>query len=92
MLSLVDADVGRRGATRRRDIQLRCWDCALIRLGDKDRTEAVHMRVLGKHSRGGKREDAYGMFGAVSAFKAMKAARPTRSPTTNCFSKATARA
>jgi hypothetical protein len=27
------------------------------------------MRVLGKHSRGGKREDAYGLYGAVSAFK-----------------------
>ena len=36
-------------------------------LGDQDKTEAVHMHVLGKHSRGGKREEAYGMFGAVSA-------------------------
>lgn len=43
-------------------------------------TEAVHMRVLGKHSRGGSREDAYGMFGAVTAFKAMKAARPEAKP------------
>jgi hypothetical protein len=49
-------------------------------LNDADRTEAVHMRVLGKHSRGGKREEAYGMFGAVSAFKAMKAARPEAKP------------
>jgi hypothetical protein len=32
--------------------------------------------VLGKHSRGRRREEAYGMFGAVSAFKAMRAARP----------------
>ena len=38
------------------------------------------MRVLGKHSRGGMREDAYGMFGAVSAFKAMRAARPQAKP------------
>ena len=30
------------------------------------------MRVLGKHSRGGNREDAYGMFGAVNAFKNMR--------------------
>jgi hypothetical protein len=38
------------------------------------------MWVLGKHSRGGKREDAYGMFGAVSAFKAVCAARPDAKP------------
>ena len=38
------------------------------------------MKVLGKHSRGGKREEAYGMFGAVSAFKAMKAARSDAIP------------
>ncbi len=55
---------------------LRWRDCELIKLNDPDHTEAVHMRVLGKHSRGGKREEAYGMFGAVTAFKAMKAARP----------------
>jgi hypothetical protein len=51
-------------------------DCELIKLNDPDHTEAVHMKVLGKHSRGGKREEAYGMFGAVSAFKAMQKARP----------------
>jgi len=55
---------------------LRWRDCELIKLNDNNQTEAVHMRVLGKHSRGGRREDAYGMFGAVTAFKAMKAARP----------------
>lgn len=38
------------------------------------------MKVLGKHSRGGKREEAYGMFGAVTAFKALKAARPDAKP------------
>ena len=59
---------------------MRWRDCALITLGDKDKTEAVHMWVLGKHSRGGKREEAYGMFGAVSSFKAMKAARPDAKP------------
>ena len=38
------------------------------------------MQVLGKHSRGGKREEAYGMFGAVSAFKAMHDARRDAKP------------
>src|SRR5262249_22582333 len=56
---------------------LRWKDCALIRLGDEAQTEAVHLPVLGKHARGGQREDGYGMFGAVSAFKAMlKERRP----------------
>ena len=59
---------------------LRWRDCELIKLNDKDKTEAVHMWVLGKHSRGGRREEAYGMFGAVSAYKAMKAARPDAKP------------
>lgn len=59
---------------------LRWRDCELITLNDKDQTEAVHLRVLGKHSRGGKRENGYGMFGAVTAFKAMKMARPDAKP------------
>jgi integrase len=59
---------------------LRWRDCKLITLNDKDHTAAVHMQVLGKHSRGGKREEAYGMFGAVSAFKAMQKARPEAKP------------
>lgn len=59
---------------------LRWRDCELITLNDKDKTEAVHMKVLGKHSRGGHREEAYGMFGAVSAFKAMQKARPEAKP------------
>jgi hypothetical protein len=37
------------------------------------------MKVLGKHSRGGRREEAYGLFGAVTSFKAMQAARPEAS-------------
>ena len=32
---------------------LRWRDCELIKLSDKDHTEAMHMKVLGKHSRGG---------------------------------------
>ena len=59
---------------------LRWRDCELIKLGDQDHTEAVHMRVLGKHSRGGNREDAYGMFGAVNAFKNMRASRRDAEP------------
>jgi integrase len=59
---------------------LRWRDCELIILNDKDKTEAVHMKVLGKHSRGGHREEAYGMFGAVTAFKAMQKARPEAKP------------
>ena len=43
------------------------------------------MRVLGKHSRAGFREDAYGMFGAVSAFKAMQKARPEAKPDNPLF-------
>jgi hypothetical protein len=64
---------------------LRWRDCTLIKLNDKDHTEAVHMWVLGKHSRGGKREEAYGMFGAVSSFKAMQAARPDAKPDDSLF-------
>jgi hypothetical protein len=50
---------------------LRWRDCTLIRLGDENETEAVHLRVLGKHARGGEREDGYGMYGAVTSYKAM---------------------
>jgi hypothetical protein len=54
---------------------LRWRDCRLLTLNDEDKTEVVHLRVLGKHSRGGQREDGYGMFGAVSAYKAMRRER-----------------
>ena len=64
---------------------LRWRDCELIRLNDKDRTEVLHMKVLGKHSRGGQREEAYGMFGAVSAFKAMQRERPDAKPDEKLF-------
>ena len=56
-----------------------------LKLNDPDHTEAVHMKVLGKHSRGGQREEAYGMFGAVSSFKAMQAARPDAKPDDKLF-------
>jgi hypothetical protein len=64
---------------------LRWRDCELVTLNDEARTEAVHMRVLGKHSRGGKRENPYGMFGAVTAFKAMQKARPDAKPNDRLF-------
>src|SRR5712691_5990893 len=64
---------------------LRWRDCELVTLNDKDRTEAVHMKVLGKHSHGGRREEAYGMFGAVTSFKAMQAARPEAKPDDKLF-------
>jgi hypothetical protein len=64
---------------------LRWSDCELITLDDKDHPEAVHMRVLGKHSRGRQREDAYGLFGAVSAFKAMKSERSDAKPNDPLF-------
>ena len=77
---LVPADLRRCGPQSRGSYSLRWRDCDLTKLDDADKTDAVHMMVLGKHSRGGKREDAYGLFGAVSAFKAMQAARPDAKP------------
>jgi hypothetical protein len=71
---------------------LRWCDSTLIRLGDKEQTEAVHLRVLGKHARRAQREEGYGMFGAVSAFKAMKVARPDPSRTTRCLRSSTGKA
>ena len=59
---------------------LRWRDCELTTLDDADNIQAVHMWVLGKHSRGGKREGACGLYGAVSAFKAMQAERPDAKP------------
>jgi hypothetical protein len=64
---------------------LRWKDCQLVTLNDKDKTEVVHFRVLGKHARGGQREDGYGMFGAVSAFKAMQRERPEAQPEDKIF-------
>ncbi len=64
---------------------LRWRDCELIRLDDAEKTEVLHLRVLGKHSRGGRREDGYGLFGAVSGFKAMKKERPDAQPDDKLF-------
>ena len=54
----------------------------MVKLGE---TEVVHMRVLDKHSRGGEREDAYGMLDAVPGFKALRAARPAAKPDDRLF-------
>jgi len=61
---------------------LRWCDCELVTLTlpDGTREKAVKMLVLGKHSKGGERELAYGLYGAVYAFKAMRAARPDAKP------------
>ena len=64
---------------------LRWRDCEVIRLNDAEKTEVVHLRVLGKHARGGMREDGYGMFGALSAFKAMKKERQDAQPDDKLF-------
>jgi integrase len=61
---------------------IRWCDCELVKLKRADGTEeeAVKMEVLGKHSKGGQRELAYGLFGAVYAFKEMQKARPDATP------------
>lgn len=58
---------------------LRWKDCELTRLSDPERTQALHMWVLGKHSHG-EREEAYGLYGAVSAYQEMQKARPDANP------------
>ena len=57
---------------------VRWCDCELVMLknGTDKGEPAVRMLVLGKHSTGGRREDAYVLFGGVYAFKEMLAAKP----------------
>lgn len=59
---------------------LRWQDCTLVRLNDPRRTPAVHLWVLGKHSTGGQREEGFGLYDAVTAFKLLRAARPDAKP------------
>ena len=56
---------------------VRWCDCELKSLTQPDGTtqESVRMMVLGKHSKGGAREEAYVLFGGVFAYKQMLAAR-----------------
>ena len=57
---------------------VRWCDCELVTLknGTDKGEPAVRMLVLGKHSTGGRREDAYVLFGGVYAYREMLAARP----------------
>lgn len=57
---------------------VRWCDCELVTLKKETKKgePAVRMLVLGKHSKGGKREDAFVLYGGVFAFKEMLAARP----------------
>ncbi len=64
---------------------LRWRDCELIHLKDAAKTEVLHLRVLGKHARGGMREEGYGILGAVSAYKAMKKERGDAAPDDKLF-------
>jgi integrase len=59
---------------------LRWKDCQLVRLNDQRRTPAVHLWVLGKHSTGGQREEGFGLYDAVTAFKLLRRARPDAKP------------
>lgn len=56
---------------------VRWCDCAVktLKLENGKTQEAVRMMVLGKHSRGATREEAWVMFGGVFAFKEMLKAR-----------------
>jgi integrase len=67
------------GALRVGELESVRWcDCELVEVEAPDGTEdeAVRMLVLGKHSRGGRREVAMVLYGGVYAFKEMLAARP----------------
>lgn len=60
---------------------LRFKDCEVIRLNDRQRTDAIRMKVLGKHSRGGQREDAYALGrDAVRAFALLRRLHPDAKP------------
>ena len=64
---------------------VRWCDCELVTLnnGTEKGEPAVRMLVLGKHSRGGRREDAYVLFGGVYAYQEMLAARPASAQDTD---------
>ena len=67
---------------------IRWCDCELVKLKlpDGSQEDAVHMMVLGKHSKGGQREDAYGLYGAVHGYNKLLAERPERLQTDLLFS------
>ena len=47
---------------------LRWCDCRIAVLGDKDKTNVLYLKVLGKHSKGGEREEGYGTPLALAAY------------------------
>ena len=60
---------------------LRWADCQPITLDDRDRTEAIHLRVFGKHSElTGKREDGYAIYDGVIGYNTLKSLRPDAKP------------
>lgn len=65
---------------------LRWQDCQLIKLNDSDQTEAVHMKVFGKHSVvTGVREDAYALYDGVLGFKRLQSLRSDAKPDDHLF-------
>ena len=58
---------------------VRWCDCELVEIGTPDgsKAEVVRMLVLGKHSRGGRREVAMVLSDGISAYKEMVAERPS---------------
>jgi integrase len=72
---------------------LRWRDCKLVTLDDAEQTPAVQMLVHGKHRNaktaadfhGERREQAHGVYHAVSAFKLMQKARPDAKPDDDLF-------
>src|SRR5205823_4771566 len=60
--------------------------CELITLKNEEQQEAVKMSVFGKHGRRRNvREDAYGLYHAVDAYKFLKKSRPEAEPTRLLF-------
>lgn len=57
---------------------IRWCDCTMtsLTLPDGSKTDAVRIMVLGKHSRGGFREEAVVMYGGVHAYRELLASRP----------------
>lgn len=66
---------------------LRWKDCALttLRPPDEPEQEVVTLRVLGKHSQQGEREDGWVLFGGVVGYKKLKETRPEAQPDDNVF-------
>ena len=66
---------------------LRWIDCSETVLTTPEGTDedAIHVKVLGKHSRGGQREDGWILMGGVEAFDRLRACREDEPPDANLF-------